>query len=885
MSSSDEKGVVYVDTMNLDGETNLKEKSTPKDTHDVKDELIPYLKGTLTCDNPNEFLDKWDGNCSCLQIDRLFNWTIKNLLLRGCFIRNTEFCVGIVVYTGPETKIMMNSKKPPTKVSNVMKMMNKMLYTVFAFQIFLLFIFSSLSVVWNGNVAEDLSYLDLEPSGGFGHFIIQMLTYWVAYSHLIPISLYVVLEMVKISQAVFINNDMFLWREETGYAKWRNSDLIEELGQVEFIFSDKTGTLTCNVMEYKECTVGSKVYPSISEFRESISKGDSDEKTMCHEYIQCLALCHSVVVDKDENTQEKTYQASSPDELALVEGAKMCGIEYTEKYMNFIQIADEWTDSTREYEVIIEFPFDSTRKRMSLLCKEMDDENIIMYMKGADSIMLPRLNLNQRQQDFIEAELHNFAKKGLRTLVMAKKILTKEVYDEWHERYNTINVSNDLDKDDKLAELYDELEYNFEYVGWSAIEDLLQDQVPETIADLMSANIKLWVLTGDKQETAIEIGKSCNLINESEMELIIMSSKTKDDFIHILTEYLLNPPSKEKIWIVIDGHTLTFVLEDENLAKAFFQYGCKANSVVWCRVSPKQKSDVVGLAKRNGNWITLAIGDGANDVSMILEAHIGIGIKGKEGTQAARTADYAIGDFKSLKDLLFVHGRWGYRRISMFIWYYFYKNVILVFCELYFAFINGYSGQIYFTDYLPMLYNAVFTSWPCIGTFVFERDVTREKSLKTPQLYMAGHKKYYFNYREFWKWIILALYHGMVTYFIPMYGLFGPTDKHGRTSEHWVISTVSFSIILHVVTYKLYVDTYFWSKLNIIFSILSIVIFYITVTIGSIPAIANLIQPEASGVFFIVAANPKFWFIIIICPFICLLPDITLITIQRSFYK
>lgn len=113
----------------------------------------------------------------------------------------------------------MNSKKPPTKVSNVMKMMNKMLYTVFAFQIFLLFIFSSLSVVWNGNVAEDLSYLDLEPSGGFGHFIIQMLTYWVAYSHLIPISLYVVLEMVKISQAVFINNDMFLWREETGYAK------------------------------------------------------------------------------------------------------------------------------------------------------------------------------------------------------------------------------------------------------------------------------------------------------------------------------------------------------------------------------------------------------------------------------------------------------------------------------------------------------------------------------------------------------------------------------------------------------------------------------------------------------------------------------------------
>lgn len=195
----------------------------------------------------------------------------------------------------------------------------------------------------------------------------------------------------------------------------------------------------------------------------------------------------------------------------------------------------------------------------------------------------------------------------------------------------------------------------------------------------MSANIKLWVLTGDKQETAIEIGKSCNLINEQDMDLIIMSSNSKAEFIKILTHHLLNPSMKSMISIVIDGSTLAFVLDDEYLAKAFFQYGCKANSVICCRVSPKQKSDVVALAKRNGPWVTLAIGDGANDVSMIMEAHIGVGIRGKEGSQAARTADYSIGQFKFLKNLLFVHGRWGYRRISLFICYYFYKNVILVF--------------------------------------------------------------------------------------------------------------------------------------------------------------------------------------------------------------
>lgn len=347
--------------------------------------------------------------------------------------------------------------------------------------------------------------------------------------------------------------------------------------------------------------------------------------------------------------------------------------------MNFIRVEDTWSGSTREYEIFMEFPFDSTRKRMSLICSEMDSNEIIMYMKGADSIMFPRLNIDAPQRMKLEEDLSKFAKKGLRTLVMGKKILPQKTYDEWKTRFDKVNTSNDLDKEDQLNILYDELEYGFNYIGSSAIEDLLQDKVPETIADLMSANIRLWVLTGDKQETAIEIGKSCNLINEQEMELVIMSSQNKEEFVKILTHHLLNPSTKPKISIVIDGSTLAFVLDDAYLAKAFFQYGCKANSVICCRVSPKQKSDVVALAKSNGPWVTLAIGDGANDVSMIMEAHIGIGIRGKEGSQAARSADYSIGQFKFLKNLLFVHGRYGYRRIALFICYYFYKNVILVF--------------------------------------------------------------------------------------------------------------------------------------------------------------------------------------------------------------
>ena len=541
--SSDEKGVVYVDTMNLDGETNLKEKTAPKETYDIKDEMIPRLIGSITWDSPNEFLDKWDGNITWEQVNRLFNCTMKNLLLRGWFIRNIEFWVGVVIYTGSETKIMMNSKKPPTKVSNVMKMMNKMLYTVFAFQISLIFVYSSLSVVWNGNYSKDYVYLNLnQSSGGLYKFIIQMLTYWVAYSQIIPISLYVVLEIIKLAQSIFVNNDMLIYDKETGYSKWRNSDLIEELGQVEFIFSDKTGTLTCNIMEYKECSIGGTVYETVTHFIKSMESGSPEEKESLHEFIQCLAVCHSVVVDKNKETGEKKYQASSPDELALVEGALSCGIEFTDKYMNFIQITDEWTSSTREYEIYYEFPFDSTRKRMSWIWKEMESDDIIMYMKGADSIMIPRLNLDQPQKDKLEEDLSAFAKKGLRTLVMGKKTLPIDVYEAWKVKFNKVNTSNDLDKEDQLNILYDELEYKFNYLGCSAIEDLLQDKVPETIYDLLSANIKLWILTGDKQETAIEIGKSCNLIDEEKMELIIMSSKSKDEFIKILSHHLLNPP-------------------------------------------------------------------------------------------------------------------------------------------------------------------------------------------------------------------------------------------------------------------------------------------------------------------------------------------------------
>jgi len=243
------KEVVYVSTMNLDGETNLKERLLATEAVDLQS-----FKGRVQCDEPNASLEFWNGNIHSDQLSQVTNCGMKNMLLRGCTLKNTEWCYGIVIYVGSDTKIFKNAKKPPRKVSNLMKQMNYMLYTVFGFQIIIIILFAALSLLWTKDNAVKHRYLDLDAEVSAGTFVIQFFTYWVAYSHMIPISLYVIIEMLKLGQAYLINGDVKMYDLEDGkFALCRNSDLIEELGQVEFVFSDKTGTLTQNKMEFKRC--------------------------------------------------------------------------------------------------------------------------------------------------------------------------------------------------------------------------------------------------------------------------------------------------------------------------------------------------------------------------------------------------------------------------------------------------------------------------------------------------------------------------------------------------------------------------------------------------------------------------------------------------------
>ena len=308
---------------------------------------------------------------------------------------------------------------------------------------------------------------------------------------------------------------------------------------------------------------------------------------------------------------------------------------------------------------------------MSMIIK--DGDKILMYSKGADSIMLPRIKLHSENemelQKVTEDYLHKFASEGLRVLIICFKEIEKEKYKDFSDKYDKLRVSKSKTKDEDINKLFDEMERNLTLIGCTAIEDKLQDGVPETIGVLREADINIWMLTGDKMETAIEIAKSCNLFDKSMTELLFsfdsmeLINQTLDSELKYLELKELFD-EKETIAVVVDGTTLQLIFKDAKVTDNFFKLCRASKSVVCCRVSPKQKSDIVDNYMKTQSGICIAIGDGANDVPMIMQAHIGVGIRGLEGTQAVRTADFAINQFSHLQKLLFVHGRWGYKRVA-----------------------------------------------------------------------------------------------------------------------------------------------------------------------------------------------------------------------------
>lgn len=767
LSTSDPDGACYVETKNLDGETNLKVRQALHSGHKIKH--------AQDCERTEFVIESEPQQSNLYQYSAVAKWTqrdptkpeepgtpmaepisINNLLLRGCSLRNTEWILGVVVFTGQETKIMLNAGITPSKRSRITRELNWNVIYNFVILFFMCLVSGIIQGVTWSQGSNSLDYFEFGSIGGKPS-LDGFITFWAAvilFQNLVPISLYISLEIIKTAQAFFIYSDTYMYYEKIDYPctpkSWNISD---DLGQIEYIFSDKTGTLTQNVMEFKKCTIngipygeayteaqagmqrrqgidiekeGAVAHKQIAEDRvkmlENLRKlhpnpylhddeltfvapdfvtdldgmSGAEQRKANEDFMLTLALCHTVITERTPGDPPKIeFKAQSPDEAALVATARDCGFTVIGRTNEGIIVNVLGED--REYMVLNTLEFNSSRKRMSAIIR-MPDGKIFLYCKGADSVIYSRLKRGEQSQlrKSTAEHLEMFAREGLRTLCIARKEISESDYQAWNKEHD-IAAGAIVDRDEKLEIVSDAIERDLTLLGGTAIEDRLQDGVPDTIALLGDAGIKLWVLTGDKVETAINIGFSCNLLS-NDMDLIVFKI---DDEKPATAEAELNkylesfgitgsddelrmarknhePPGPTHA-IVIDGDSLKLVLQDEFRQK-FLLLCKKCKAVLCCRVSPSQKAAVVQMVKTGLDVMTLSVGDGANDVAMIQEADVGVGIAGEEGRQAVMSSDYAIGQFRFLQRLILVHGRWSYRRLAETIANFFYKVRVPVSC-------------------------------------------------------------------------------------------------------------------------------------------------------------------------------------------------------------
>lgn len=604
LASSEPEGLCYIETANLDGETNLKIKQAiPETAHLVNPSDLSRLSGRLRSEQPNSSLYTYEATLTMHAGggEKELPLAPDQLLLRGATLRNTPWVHGIVVFTGHETKLMRNATATPIKRTAVERMVNIQILMLVSILLCLSVISSVGDLAIRKTQADKLTYLDYGSTSVGKQFILDIFTYWVLYSNLVPISLFVTIEIVKYAQAFLINSDLDIYYDKTDTpATCRTSSLVEELGQIEYIFSDKTGTLTCNMMEFKQCTISGIQYgddvpeDQRATVEDGVEVGVHDFKQLrqnlqshpsrhaMHHFLTLLATCHTVIPERpDGDGGEIRYQAASPDEGALVDGAASLGYRFTNRKPRSVIFTVAGQEV--EYELLAVCEFNSSRKRMSTIFR-CPDGKIRLYTKGADTVILERLNAGNPMVEATLQHLEEYASEGLRTLCLAMREISEEEFQQWYQIYDKAATTVSGNRADELDKAHELIEKELYLLGATAIEDRLQDGVPDTIHTLQTAGIKIWVLTGDRQETAINIGMSCKLISE-DMTLLIINEDTAQATRENLTKKLEAVRSQgtsgeiEALALVIDGRSLTFALE-KDMEKLFLDLAVMCKAVV-----------------------------------------------------------------------------------------------------------------------------------------------------------------------------------------------------------------------------------------------------------------------------------------------------------------
>ncbi|KAL9106831.1 MAG: hypothetical protein Q9227_008164 [Pyrenula ochraceoflavens] len=897
LASSEPEGLCYIETANLDGETNLKIKQAiPETAHLVSPGDLGRVAGRIRSEQPNSSLYTYEATLTMQASggEKELPLNPDQLLLRGATLRNTPWIHGVVVFTGHETKLMRNATATPIKRTDVERMLNRQILMLICILLGLSLISSIGDLIVRETISSKLSYLDYSSYSAASQFFSDIFTYWVLYSNLVPISLFVTIELVKYFHAMLINSDLDMYYDKTDTpATCRTSSLVEELGQIEYVFSDKTGTLTCNQMEFRQCSIGGIQYAEIVPEDRKATEGDSSgihdfkklkenlkthpSRTAIHYFLALLATCHTVIPERtDEKGGDIKYQAASPDEGALVEGAVLLGYKFTARKPRSVII--EVDGAEQEYELLAVCEFNSTRKRMSTIFR-CPDGKIRCFCKGADTVILERLNKDNPIVDVTLQHLEDYATEGLRTLCLAMREIPEGEFREWQQIFDKAATTVGGSRADELEKAAELIEHDFYLLGATAIEDRLQDGVPDTIHTLQTAGIKVWVLTGDRQETAINIGMSCKLISE-DMTLLIVNednaSATRDNISKKLVAVRSQAASnaeKDTLALIIDGKSLTYALE-KDLEKEFLDLAVMCKAVVCCRVSPLQKALVVKLVKRHLKSLLLAIGDGANDVSMIQAAHVGVGISGLEGLQAARNADVAIAQFRYLRKLLLVHGAWSYQRISKVILYSFYKNIALFMTQFWYSFFNAFSGEVIYESWILSLYNVLFTVLPPFAMGICDQFISARLLDRYPQLYLLGQKGTFFRMHSFFSWVANGFYHSVLAFFFSVM-IFREDGilSNGQVAGHWLWGMSTYGAVLLVVLGKAALISNIWTKYTVLAIPGSFAIWLVFFPVYSIVAPALNFSEELHGIPSKMFTSPLFYALLVLLPPLCLVRD------------
>uniref|UniRef100_A0A6I8NR39 Phospholipid-transporting ATPase n=1 Tax=Ornithorhynchus anatinus TaxID=9258 RepID=A0A6I8NR39_ORNAN len=901
LSSSEPHSLAYIETAELDGFLSCHFLST----------------GEVRCEPPNNKLDKFTG--TLIHKEEKHALDNEKMLLRGCTIRNTEWCYGLVIFAGPDTKLMQNSGKATFKRTSIDHLMNVLVFSIFLFLAAMCLILAIGNGIWEKRRgfyfqiylpwAEEVNSATLSALLIFWSYVIILNT-------VVPISLYVSVEIIRLGNSFYIDWDRKMYYSVNNTpAQARTTTLNEELGQIKYVFSDKTGTLTQNIMAFNKCSINGKSYgdvydllgqrlavtevktvdfsyneladPKFAFYDHSLVEAVKLGDTAVHQFFLSLSLCHTVMSEEKEEGN-LVYQAQSPDEGALVTAARNFGFVFRSRTPETITVVE--MGETRVYQLLAILDFTNVRKRMSVIVRDPEGK-LILFCKGADTIIYTLLDSSSEAlKDVTMEHLNEFAGEGLRTLVVAYRQLDESYFNTWITRHHEASTALE-EREEKLAMLYQEIESNLMLLGATAIEDKLQDGVPETIETLTRAKINVWVLTGDKQETAMNIGYSCNMLDDDmdkvfvievgaevperkKQQLLLFPSTSLPSLLPGGRNRVIPLTSLSRSRFLLPGDLQAFALEAK-LELELLRAACMCKAVICCRVTPLQKAQVVELVKRHKNAVTLAIGDGANDVSMIKTAHIGVGISGQEGMQAVLSSDFSFAQFRFLQRLLLVHGRWSYIRMCKFLRYFFYKNFAFTLVHFWYGFFSGFSAQTVYDEWFITLYNLVYTSLPVLGMSLFDQDVNDYWSLRFPELYEPGQHNLYFNKREFIKCMVHGIYSSLILFFVPFGTVFNSVRSDGKTiSDYQSFALMAQTSLLMVVSVQIGLDTAYWTAVNQFFIWGSLAVYFaITFTMYS----DGMYLIFTSSFRFIGTARntlnqPEVWLSIFLSVILCMLP-------------